>query len=103
VSNLSRVTGADIVSLPGFEPGTFGSRSRCYRVARWRCGRTLGFRPTGGRWPVGSIPSWPVTKCRSTADHRVAAVGKLFTLIALAGVVAVHNGFMAAVRYGADL
>ena len=29
VSNLSRVTGADIVSLPGFEPGTFGSRSRC--------------------------------------------------------------------------
>jgi len=34
----------------------------------------------------------PVRKSRSTADLRVAAVGKLFTLIALAGVVAVHEG-----------
>ena len=45
----------------------------------------------------------PVTKCRSAAVLRVAAVGKQFTLIALAGVVAVHEGYLAAVRYGADL
>ena len=62
-------------------------------VARWFCGRTLGFGPTGSRWPSGSIPGRPVTKSRSTADHRVAAVGKLFTLIALTGVVAVHDGY----------
>ena len=41
-----------------------------------------------------------ITKCRSTADHRVAAVGKLFTLIALAGVVAVARRVAA---NGADL
>ena len=72
-------------------------------VARWCCGRTLGYEPPLGSGSAGSISGHPVTKCRFTADPRVAAVGKLFTLIALAGVVAVHNGFMAAVRYGADL
>ena len=50
-----------------------------------RFGRTLGYGPTGGRRPAGSIPGQPVTKSRSTADLRVGAVGKLFTLIALAG------------------
>src|SRR5208282_5562611 len=30
VSNLSKVTRAERVSLPGFEPGTFGLRSRCF-------------------------------------------------------------------------
>ena len=72
-------------------------------MVRWRCSRTLGFGPTGGRWPAGSILGRPITKSRFTADLRVAAVGKLFALIALAGVVAVHERYMAAVRYGADL
>ena len=30
MSNLSKVTRADIVLLSGFEPGTFGLQSRCY-------------------------------------------------------------------------
>jgi hypothetical protein len=60
------------------------SASALNSVARWRCGRTLGYGPTGGRWTAGSIPDRPVTKSRSTADMRVAAVGKLFALIALA-------------------
>ena len=63
------------------------------RVARWRCGRTLGFGPTGGRWPAGSITGRPVTKVGLPLIHRLAAVGKLFTLIALAGEVAVHEGY----------
>ena len=52
---------------------------------------------------AGSILGRSFTKSRSTADLRVAAVGRLFTLNVLAGVVAVHEGYMAVVRYGADL
>ena len=63
------------------------------RVALWRCGRTLGFGPTGGRWPAGSIPGRRLQKVVLPLIHRVAAVGKLFTLIALARVVAVHEGY----------
>jgi hypothetical protein len=45
-------------------------------VARWRCGRKLGFGPTGGRWPAGSIPGRSVTKSRSTADSQSSSCGQ---------------------------
>ena len=53
--------------------------------------------------PQVQFPAGRLQKVVLSLIHRVAAVGKLFTIIALAGVEAVHEGYMAVVRYGADL
>ena len=55
--------------------------------------RSASDQQAAGGSQVQFPPGRPVTKSRSTAELRVAAVGKLFTLIALTGVVAVHEGY----------